>query len=309
MKPSSSQSAAFRIPPEQFFRIVDLDVLGHLYFEYLSKLSKSRDVVSWDMANGQRPGAEVYFAKYHDGHVEVVFIRRQPVKNVQLLVDDIVSSQRIAPEVSKVVFWGMEEPSQKHLTLLRSYAHDLSLEFVSPNDAFASLRGNKYLRLAATDYLRAERQDQFAVTTRRLFRTAAILLAVNSAAFAYWATRQKAPLTQRISAVEGAIGSLKDLEGYLEDIKVDMEATEEARQLIQSDYQKAKSLEELTGEQLDTIRSAVNRQSWGEWWRAVFYGTLIGIVGSLGASILYGRYLKNRVEADIGEFTSEPKIE
>lgn len=100
---------------------------------------------------------------------------------------------------------------------------------------------------------------------------------------------EKPQLQERIETVERAIGSLKDLEKQLIDIKGDMVETEKAAKVIEQEYAKAKELEKLTQDQFEAAKSALRSQSWQRTAFNYGLGFVLGIASSLIASVIYSR--------------------
>jgi Holliday junction resolvase len=105
---------------------------------------------------------------------------------------------------------------------------------------------------------------------------------------------EKPQLQERIETVERAIGSLKDLEKQLIDIKGDMVETEKAAKVIEQEYAKAKELEKLTQEQFEAVKSALRTQSWRKTAFNYGLGFVLGIASSLIASVIYSRIRQRR---------------
>jgi hypothetical protein len=103
-----------------------------------------------------------------------------------------------------------------------------------------------------------------------------------------------APLNERIETVENAIGNLKDLEQQLTDIKTDMEETRRAKAAIEADYEKAKQLEKLTDDQLNSIKLALTSQAWWQTILNYVFGFILGVASSLVASVIYARWQLRR---------------
>lgn len=110
-----------------------------------------------------------------------------------------------------------------------------------------------------------------------------------------------AGLKGRIVNVESALTSLKDLEKQLDTIKADMQKTADAKAAIESEYEKARSLENLTNQQLESVSRAINRQSWVQVGWNYLIGFATGIATSYLASHLYdmtqGRKVFSRQES------------
>jgi hypothetical protein len=113
-----------------------------------------------------------------------------------------------------------------------------------------------------------------------------------------FAVPSKPPLYQRIETVEKAIDNLKNLEKELVDIKRDMAATEQAARAIKEEYHQAKELEKLTDTQFEAIKSALQRESWQKTLLNYFLGFLLGVAGSLTASVIYTRLVQKRALSD-----------
>jgi len=105
---------------------------------------------------------------------------------------------------------------------------------------------------------------------------------------------EKPPLDRRIETVEKALGSMRDLEGYLADIKCDMEETQKATVAINQKYAEAKELEKLTAAQLAALQATLQVRDWK--WTILNYvlGFVLGVASSLVASVLYSRWKQRR---------------
>ena len=99
----------------------------------------------------------------------------------------------------------------------------------------------------------------------------------------------QAPLDQRIETVERAIGSLKNLEHDLTEIKEEMIETERAVRIIKEEHAKAKELEKLTEAQYDAVKTALRSRSWQQTILNYALGFVLGVASSLTASVIYSR--------------------
>ncbi len=110
--------------------------------------------------------------------------------------------------------------------------------------------------------------------------------------------RTQAPLDQRIETVERAIGSLKNLEQDLTDIKDEMVDTERAVQAIKEEHAKAKELEKLPETQYDAVKAALRSRSWQQTVLNYVLGFILGAASSLTASVIYSRWKQRRALAE-----------
>ena len=108
----------------------------------------------------------------------------------------------------------------------------------------------------------------------------------------------QAPLDQRIETVERAIGSLKNLEQDLTDIKEEMIETERAVRIIKEEHAKAKELEKLTEAQYDAVKTALRSRSWQQTVLNYALGFILGVASSLTASVIYSRRKQRRALAE-----------
>jgi len=111
-------------------------------------------------------------------------------------------------------------------------------------------------------------------------------------------TKEKPPLEKRIETVETVIGNLKDLEGQLKYIKEDMVKTQEAKAVIEKEYAKAKELEKLTEQQLESVKEAIRTQSWQEMILQNVLSFILGIASSVVATIGISKYKQRKALED-----------
>jgi Restriction endonuclease len=104
----------------------------------------------------------------------------------------------------------------------------------------------------------------------------------------------KPQLQERIETVEVAIGHLKSLEKQLSNIKKDMVQTERATKTIKQEYALAKELEKLTEEQHKAIKHSLQNNSWQRTLVDAGLGLILGVAGSLFATVIYSRYQQHR---------------
>lgn len=144
----------------------------------------------------------------------------------------------------------------------------------------------------ANKRLRSQRVRLLVSATAGLFSILGALASLYPFVF-----QEKAPLDRRIVTVEKALGSMRDLEGYLADIKRDMENTQKATVAINQKYAEAKELEKLTAAQLAALQATLQVRDWK--WTILNYvlGFVLGVASSLVASVLYSRWKQRRALA------------
>jgi hypothetical protein len=74
--------------------------------------------------------------------------------------------------------------------------------------------------------------------------------------------------------------------------------TEQESKAIEVEYQNAKKLEKLTKEQYEVISKAIGRKSAYQTIFDYSMGLLLGVAGSLIASVIYSRVKQNRLLKD-----------
>jgi len=175
----------------------------------------------------------------------------------------------------------------------------------TPSDIAVRLMGQDEVLRTLNDHPEIQRL-QVAPAQRRTIRQrrelilgfagalSSIIAGLLSSGIFFFVQPEKPQLQERIEIVERAIGSLKDLEKQLIDIKGDMVETEKAAKVIEQEYAKAKELEKLTQEQFEAVKSALRSQSWQKTALNYGLGFVFGIASSLIASVIYSRFRQHR---------------
>jgi len=102
------------------------------------------------------------------------------------------------------------------------------------------------------------------------------------------------PLEQRIILVEEALTKMKDLEGYINKIKKDMEKTQEENTQIRAEYDEVQKLKKMTDEEIRALRKALAAKS---IWSRVFdylFGLILGVASSIIGALIYSRIKRRR---------------
>ena len=157
---------------------------------------------------------------------------------------------------------------------------------------YAHKAASQQVMADANKRLRSQRVRLLVSATAGLFSILGALVSLYPFVF-----HEKAPLDRRIETVEKALGSMRDLEGYLADIKRDMEETQKATVAINQKYAEAKELEKLTAAQLAALQATLQVRDWK--WTILNYvlGFVLGVASSLVATVLYSRWKQRRALA------------
>lgn len=147
----------------------------------------------------------------------------------------------------------------------------------------------------ATKYFKALRQQ---VKRRRAVELASVLGLVASVAglaSSFYALRDSPPLEpasfgSQIASVEESLARLKSLESGLRDLKEELRTKSEEAAKVSKEYEEAMKLKALTQEQLEQIKLAVSGQSKTEVFFNYFWGFLLGVAGSVLATIITDRW-------------------
>ena len=195
----------------------------------------------------------------------------------------------------------------KHLVIMTSAILSPSLRDSIqnlPSDITIRLIGQDEILRALNDYPEIQRLQVAPAQRRNIQQRWELILGLVTALLSivgllvsgifFFVPPEKPQLQERIETVERAIGSLKNLEKQLIDIKGDMVETDKAAKVIEQEYAKAKELEKLTQEQFEAVKSALQAQSWQKTAFNYGLGFVFGIASSLIASVIYSRIRQYR---------------
>jgi hypothetical protein len=140
------------------------------------------------------------------------------------------------------------------------------------------------------------------VRIRRLSEFTSILgVAISLFAFAtsFYADRETpkeaSAFSSQIASVEDSLTRLKSLEAGLQDLKSDLRSKSEESARVSKEYEEAMKLKALTKEQLEQVRLAIGSQSQWEVFLNYFFGFVLGVAGSVLATIITDRWKQRRV--------------
>ena len=178
-----------------------------------------------------------------------------------------------------------------------------SIEQKVPELPFRIIDRNEVIELvSANPSLQKGSVDNAAKRTRRqkkdfwmgIAGSLASMLGVIVASAAALFPGQQESLSQRIDSVDKAINSLNSLEKELAVIKTDLVETEKATEAIEAEYEQAKELQQLSDEQFVAVKTALQQQSWRKTAIDYLLGFVLGVGGSLTASVIYSRFKQRR---------------
>ena len=183
---------------------------------------------------------------------------------------------------------------------LLSAAVDYSLTLIGQDELLALL--DKHQRVAAKYF----RQVKARVQVQRSFllvSSAGVvlsLLGLGSGLYNFIATKSEPPsaLSMQVKSVEDSLARLGDLERGLLALKVDLENKARESAQVSKEYEEAMRLKALTSEQLESVRRAVSSQSRSDVFWNYFFGFILGVAGSVVATILTDKWKQRRSLAD-----------
>lgn len=223
--------------------------------------------------------------------VEVKHTRQLSISNIRRIIDQVQASGN---ELKQLVIITSAILSPSLRESIQKLSSDINVRLIGQDEVLRALNEHPEIR-----------RSQVAPAQRRTIRqrweltaglTGALLsiLALLLSGISFFVQPEKQQLQKRIETVERAIGSLKDLEKQLIDVKGDMVETEKATKAIEQEYAKAKELEKLTQVQFEAVKSALRSQSWKKSAFNYGLGFVLGIASSLIASVFYSRIRQHR---------------
>lgn len=127
-----------------------------------------------------------------------------------------------------------------------------------------------------------------------LFGVLASVLSLVFAIVPFSKDKEPASFENQIQAVETNLNSLKALERSLYALKKELQTTSEESARIKHEYEEALKLKAITSEQLEQIKTAVSAQSASDTFLNYFFGFLLGVAGSILATVITDRWKAKR---------------
>ncbi|SHI02108.1 restriction endonuclease [Desulfofustis glycolicus] len=224
--------------------------------------------------------------------VQVKHLRKISFQTIQKVLKQILSSNYTFDEILLITSSSVNQVSRKRL--IQSFP-DLQLTILDYDEITSKLQEKNELEQEELKAARSRSRKQRSLFVIGFLGALSSILGSFISTYLFFAEPEKPLLNERIEKVELALGSLKNLENYLDDIKADMIQTEKETKAIEIEYQKAKELEKLTKEQYEVISKAIGRKSTYQTIFDYSMGLLLGVAGSLIASVIYTRIKQNRL--------------
>lgn len=106
--------------------------------------------------------------------------------------------------------------------------------------------------------------------------------------------KEKSSFESQIQSVETNLQGLKEMERNLGALKKELQATSDESAQIKRDYEAALKLKAITSEQLEQINKAVNSKTATDTALNYFFGFLLGVAGSILATVITDRWKARR---------------
>ncbi len=136
-----------------------------------------------------------------------------------------------------------------------------------------------------------------AFTVTFVTSSAGVLVSVISLLFSivpFTKDKERDSFESQIQAVEANLNSLKALERSLSALKKELQTTSEESARIKREYEEALKLKAITSEQLEQVKKAVSAQSASDTFLNYFFGFLLGVAGSVLATVITDRWKAKR---------------
>jgi hypothetical protein len=93
-------------------------------------------------------------------------------------------------------------------------------------------------------------------------------------------------LNEQVASVESSLARLNDVERSLEALKAELQQKSEESARVRREYEEAMKLQPVTAEQMAQVKKAVGSQSGMEIFRNYLFGFLLGVAGSVFATLI-----------------------
>lgn len=245
----------------------------------------------WFDITGERPSPK---GKPRTVAIEVKHRTTFHPEGLWLFIDRLSKSNM---RFDEYVFITSSPLTPAHLEAINSEAvarSGISIQFLGQQDVFHLL--SKHSDVAAK-YFKEVAQK---VRQRRLslwLSSVGVVASVVSMLFAiipFTKDKERDSFESQIQAVEANLNSLRALERNLSALKKELQTTSEESTRIKMEYEEALKLKAITAEQLEQIKKAVSAQSTTDTFLNYFFGFLLGVAGSILATVITDRWKARR---------------
>lgn len=277
----------FELSPQDFEKLC-LDLLnaegGNLNLN-----SDQRD--RWFDITGERPSGE---GKSITVAIEVKHRTTFHPEGLRLFVDRLSKSDK---RFDEYVFITSSPLTSAHRQAIQSEIiarSGLNVQLFGQQEVFQLL--TKHSDVAAKyfkEVAQRVRQRRLAFVTS----SAGVLVSVIALVFSiapFTKDKGRDSFESQIQAVEANLNSLKALEQSLSVLKKELQTTSEESARIKREYEEALKLKAITSEQLEQIKKAVSAQSASDTFLNYFFGFLLGVAGSVLATVITDRWKAKR---------------
>ena len=277
----------FELSPQDFEKLC-LDLLkaegGNLR---LNSDEKNR----WFDITGERPSAE---GKPRTVAIEVKHRTTFHPEGLRLFIDRLSKSDM---RFDEYVFITSSPLTPAHLEAINSETvarSGLNIQLLGQQDVFHLLSRHPDV---AAKYFKEVAQK---VRHRRLslwMSSVGVVASVVSLLFSiipFTKDKERDSFESQIQAVEANLNSLKALERNLSALKKELQTTSEESARIKREHEEALKLKAITAEQLEQIKKAVSAQSTMDTFLNYFFGFLLGVAGSILATVITDRWKARR---------------
>jgi len=157
---------------------------------------------------------------------------------------------------------------------------------------------NRYPAIAAKYFKsirrRVQRRKISAVVSSATLVLSISLLGNSLYSFLEPKKQSEIPVSTQIKSIEVSLSKLTDLENGLVNLKKDLQQTSEESARVKAEYEEAMKLKVLTAEQLEQVKKAVVGQSRWEIFQNYFFGFLLGVAGSVLATIITDKWKQRK---------------
>lgn len=216
--------------------------------------------------------------------------------NLRLFLDRLAQRELWFDEFIFITSSPLEDKHKKLVDLKSAKALSASFRILGQQEVIQLLKNHPSI---AKKYFKSVQKR---VRSRKISAVMSVVTLVSSIgllsnslyAFLEPDEQTKNSVSIQIKSVEESLSKLGDLEKGLKDLKKELQQKAEESVRVTAEYEQAMKLKELTAEQLEQVRNAVAGQSRWEIFKNYFFGFLLGVAGSVLATILTDKWKQRK---------------